>query len=237
MARRVEDLSLLFAAMAEKGPSGVTSDSERSRVAWYIADAVAPVTKDVVKAVEKAIEILNHAGHDVREETPPGFAEGPRLWIDLFSRAAAEQISGVYCGREAEAGALVSPFLQSNSNASIEQKVAAAEAVAKAIVERERRREELLRWMMTTSLIISPVSATAAFKHGASRVDANGESMSVFRSCSYSQTVNVFGLPAVVVPITRTSEGLPVGVQIIGRPFQEAEVLAAAAVIERAAGF
>jgi len=159
------------------------------------------------------------------------------LWIELFSRAAAEQLREVYRGCEQHAGPLVSPFLESKSETSIAKKVETAEALAKAVVERERRREELLRWMMTTPLIISPVSATPAFKHGASRVDAGGESISVFRSSSYSQTVNVFGLPAAVVPIARTAEGLPVGVQIIGRPFQEAEVLAAAAVIERAAGF
>jgi len=239
MAGCVEDLSLLFAAMAGKSEDFFTpaADSPRSRVAWYIADGVAPVSNAVVKAVAKAIDILKDAGNDVREEIPPGFSEGQRLWIELFSRVAAKQMREVYRGREQHAGPLVSPFLESNSQTSIAKKVETAQALAKAIVERERRREELRRWMMTTPLIISPVSATAAFRHGASRVDANGESISVFRSCSYSQTVNVFGLPAVVVPMARTSAGLPVGIQIIGRPFQEAEVLAAAAVIERAAGF
>jgi Asp-tRNA(Asn)/Glu-tRNA(Gln) amidotransferase A subunit family amidase len=46
----------------------------------------------------------------------------------------------------------------------------------------------------------------------------------------------VFDLPVVVVPAGRSSEGLPIGVQIVGRPFAEETVLVAAAVIEAALG-
>ncbi len=91
--------------------------------------------------------------------------------------------------------------------------------------------------MSQTPLMVTPVSATPAFAHGAARVDCNGESISVFRSCSYSQTVNVFGLPAAVVPVARSADGLPIGVQVIGRPHNERGVLAAAAIIEQSAGF
>jgi Asp-tRNA(Asn)/Glu-tRNA(Gln) amidotransferase A subunit family amidase len=127
--------------------------------------------------------------------------------------------------------------LESDPEPTLSQKVHAAEAVAKAVVERERWREELLHWMRVTPLIIAPVCATPAFEHGARRVEVNGESLSIFRSCAYSQTANVFGLPAATVPVARTAEGLPIGIQIIGRPFQESEVLEAAAIIERSAGF
>jgi len=46
----------------------------------------------------------------------------------------------------------------------------------------------------------------------------------------------VFGLPSVVVPAGRTLSGLPIGVQIIGRPYEERTVLAAAKLIEEALG-
>jgi len=213
------------------------ADSKCSRVAWYAADGVAPVSQEVLRAVEKSTLILKDAGYDVCEDAPPGFSEGQRLWVELFSRAAAEQIRQLYRGRHDDAGPLVSPLLPPNHEPTLEEKVRAAEAVAKAVVERERWREELLRWMRLTPLIIAPVCATPAFEHGASRVDIDGESVSIFRSCSYSQTVNVFGLPAVVVPVARTVRGLPIGVQIIGRPFQESEILAAAAVIEHSSEF
>jgi amidase len=90
--------------------------------------------------------------------------------------------------------------------------------------------------MKTTALILAPVGSTPAFGHGARRVDINGESISIFRAFSYSQAFNVFGLPVVVVPAGRSAEGLPIGVQIIGRPFEERTALAAAAVIEETLG-
>ena len=90
--------------------------------------------------------------------------------------------------------------------------------------------------MKTTPLILAPVGSTPAFEHGATRVAVRGQSISVFRAFSYSQTFNVFGLPSVVVPAGRSAEGLPIGVQIVGRPFEEGMVLAAAAAIEETLG-
>ena len=68
------------------------------------------------------------------------------------------------------------------------------------MIERERLREELRQWMKERRLILAPVGATAAFEHGAERVEVSGKSISVFRAFSYSQTFNVFGLPSVAVP-------------------------------------
>jgi amidase len=90
--------------------------------------------------------------------------------------------------------------------------------------------------MKTTDLILAPVGSTPAFEHGAQRLEVNGQSISVFRAFSYSQTFNVFGLPSVVVPAGQSAEGLPIGVQIIGRSFEEETVLAAASVIEETLG-
>ena len=84
--------------------------------------------------------------------------------------------------------------------------------------------------------MLAPVGATAAFEHGAERVDVNGKSVSVFRAFSYSQTFNVLGLPSVAVPAGRAANGLPIGVQVVGRPFEERTVLSAAAIIEAALG-
>jgi Asp-tRNA(Asn)/Glu-tRNA(Gln) amidotransferase A subunit family amidase len=239
MARYVEDLALLFSVMAQS-PAGVPSpgtSAERMRVSWYVDDGVAPVAQEIVRAVQDVAGILRDAGYDVNQEIPPGFSEGQRLWVELFSCAAGEEIRQVYRGREHDAGPLVFPLLKSIPQATVAEKVQAAEALARAVVERERWREELLRWMRTNPLITSPVCATSAFEHGAARVDVNRESISVFRSCSYSQTINVFGLPAAVVPIGRTVTGLPIGIQIVGRPFEERSVLAIAAIIEKSAGF
>ena len=52
----------------------------------------------------------------------------------------------------------------------------------------------------------------------------------------YAQWFNVLGAPAVVVPVARSSDGLPIGVQVVGRPFDDQRVLEVAALIERECG-
>ncbi len=115
-------------------------------------------------------------------------------------------------------------------------KIDQAEALAWALVERERLREELLRWMKTTPLIVAPVGAVPAFDHGTKRIVVGDNSFSVFRAFGYSQAFNVFGLPSVCVRAGQSAEGLPIGVQIVGRPNEEKTILAAAAIIEEALG-
>jgi Asp-tRNA(Asn)/Glu-tRNA(Gln) amidotransferase A subunit family amidase len=244
MARTVADLSLLFRVIADtaqykRGPESEPEAAELRglRIAWYADDGVAPVTDETRAAIVAAAKALSEAGLEVSEARPPGVSQGSRLWIELFSRAASNQLHEFYRGREDEAGPLVSKLLSDyQSAADLSGKISRAEGVAAAVLERERLREELLRWMKTTPLILAPVGSTAAFEHGASRVEVKSQSISVFRAFSYSQTFNVFGLPSVVVPAGRSAEGLPIGVQIVGRPFEEEMVLAAAAAIEGAFG-
>ena len=246
MAHRVIDLALLLNVMtdAPHEPNSESDFVERSRrrlrcvsVAYYSDDGVAPVSDETAMAVEIAAKALAEAGLQVRAERAPAVSEGSRLWVELFSLAASEQLREFYRGREAEAGPRVASILrQRHDKSSFENRIETAERTARAVVERERRREELLGWMKATPLILAPVGAVPAFEHGADRVRVNDESVSVFRAFSYSQTFNVFGLPAASVPVARSSAGLPIGVQIVGQPFEEDTVLAAAAIIEQSVG-
>jgi amidase len=183
------------------------------------------------------VKALSGAGFEVIEERPPGVSHGSRLWIELFSRAASDQLCDFYEGREHEAGSLVSmQIANAKTETDLRARISKAAKVAAAVLERERLREELLQWMKTTPLILAPVGSTPAFAHGAGRVQVNDKSISVFRAFSYSQAFNVFGLPSVVVPAGRSADGLPIGIQIIGRPLEERTVLAVAALIEKALG-
>lgn len=247
MARTVADLDLIFGIIADASQLRV-SDLRPSfqqaiaaqrglRVAWYADDGVAAVTEETRDAIIAAAHALGDAGLEVNEEKPPGISQGSRLWIELFSRAATEQLRASYFSRENEAGPLVSRLLQGFESATdLHDKISQAEDSAAVVLEREQLREALLRWMKKTPLILAPVGSTSAFEHGARQVTVKGESISVFRAFSYSQTFSVFGLPSVVVPAGRSVEGLPIGVQIVGRPFDESTVLAAAAIVEESLG-
>ena len=245
MARRVKDLSLLFSVTADATQFEISNRESVGaldlaalrgfRVASFVDEGVAPVTDETQRAIESALSALSAAGLEVTQEKPPGVADGSRLWIELFSRAAAEQLREMYQGREAEAGPVVRRALLATEGkgGDMQARIEQAEALAAALVERERLREEILRWMKTTPLLVMPVGSVPAFAHGAARVDVTGQSISIFRAFSYSHAANVFGLPSVVVPAGVSAEGLPIGIQIVGRPFDERTILAAAAAIEQ----
>jgi Asp-tRNA(Asn)/Glu-tRNA(Gln) amidotransferase A subunit family amidase len=211
---------------------------EGTRVAWYPEDRTIPVADEIRHAVASAALALSDSGLQTFEMLPPSVSKAPQLWMDLFSRAANSEIASLYRGQENKAGPLVSTLLRirNEERDEFEDRVDNAEQLARAVVERERLREDLLRWMKATPLILAPVGATAAFEHGRQRVQVDGAYTSVFRAFGYSQAFNVLGFPSVTVPAGKTSRGLPIGVQLIGRPFEEFTVLAAAAVIEEALG-
>ncbi|HEY6045319.1 MAG TPA: amidase [Pyrinomonadaceae bacterium] len=245
MARTIEDLSLLFNVIAgamTSEPSQRTATLEEKigalrglQVSWYADDGIAPVTEETRDAVVSAAKVLGDAGLEVSEERPPGVSRGAALWIELFSSAATAQLREFYRSREDEAGARIAPFLRDRDGEdNLGSKIDKAEKAAAAVLERERLREKLLQWMESWPLIVAPVGATPAFEHGARSVEVSGQAISVFHAFSYSQTFNVFGLPSVVVPAGRSADGLPIGVQIVGRPFEEERVLAAAAVVAEA---
>jgi len=238
MARTVKDLALLFKVIADEAKVQPAREISRLRAAWYVNDDVAPVDEQIARVVEQAAVALRDAGVEVDQARPPGVEHGLGLWLELFSPAVLKQLAQFYRGHEGEAGPQVAAMLAraSEADSSMAGKIAAAERQAKAVVERERLREELLRWMKATPIIIAPVGATCAFEHGARRVDVKGESVSVFRAFSYSQTYNVFGLPSLAVPAGRSAQGLPIGVQVTGPPFAEQTVLAMAEIIEAALG-
>jgi aspartyl-tRNA(Asn)/glutamyl-tRNA(Gln) amidotransferase subunit A len=82
--------------------------------------------------------------------------------------------------------------------------------------------------------ILTPATPSAAFGLGEM---ASADPVQMYLNDVFTITVNLAGLPGVVVPAGLSAEGLPLGLQLIGRPFAEGDLLAVAEVIERAAGF
>ena len=160
----------------------------------------------------------------------PGVEQGHDLWLRLFSRASVVLLRSVYGGQEEKAGEFVQWRLATADNTP----TATLDEYIESWLERDRVRDKLVRWMDEVPLIVAPVGATPALPHDAHKIVIGEQTVSVFRAFSYAQTFNVLDLPVVVIPVGRSAEGLPIGVQIIGRPFDEATVLAAASIIEDA---
>jgi len=238
MARTVSDLAVLFNVIAGVQADSTSTLLEKSRalpgrrVTYYTDDGVAVVSEETQRAVETAAQALRDAGLLVEETQPPGIERGHDLWLKLFSRASVVQLRSLYAGHEEKGG----DFVRWRLATADDMPAPSLDEYIGWWLERDRLRARLVQWTEETPLILAPVGATPAYAHGTHKITVEGSTISTFRAFSYSQAFNVFDLPALVVPAGRTTEGLPIGVQVIGRPFAEETVLAAAAIIEEALG-
>jgi Asp-tRNA(Asn)/Glu-tRNA(Gln) amidotransferase A subunit family amidase len=253
LARGVEDLRLIFRVLAAdvdasrddevkafRGGAQATSGRgtpaeslKGVRVAWYADAGAVPVSGETRAALGDAVRALEGAGLSVVEELPPGVESATELWLGLFEYATQRFVRAAYQGREDEAGRAARVILERAGRRG----EPSLEDLLKAWDERDRVRARLLRWMERTPLFVAPVGAVPAFRHEEfGRVEVEGRVVPTFRAFSYAHAANVYDLPAVAVPAGRTAAGLPVGVQVVGRPFEESRVLDAARVIEEALG-
>ena len=82
--------------------------------------------------------------------------------------------------------------------------------------------------------ILTPATPSSAFGLGEM---ANADPVEMYLNDVFTVTVNLAGLPGISVPVGLDAKGLPLGLQLIGRPWDEAGLLNHAYVLERAAGF
>jgi aspartyl-tRNA(Asn)/glutamyl-tRNA(Gln) amidotransferase subunit A len=100
----------------------------------------------------------------------------------------------------------------------------------KALKVRTLVREDFIRAFQGCDVIVTPTSPTPAFRLG-ERLD---DPLAMYLSDIYTISANLAGLPAISVNCGFTASGLPIGFQIIGRPFDEETVLRVAHAYEQA---
>jgi Asp-tRNA(Asn)/Glu-tRNA(Gln) amidotransferase A subunit family amidase len=90
--------------------------------------------------------------------------------------------------------------------------------------------------MQRYPILLCPAAAIPAFRHGERSWQIDGKTVHYLDAWSYTEFFNLLGNPAAVVPVGRSPEGLPIGVQIVGRPWEEEQVLSVAAMLEKECG-
>ena len=243
MARTVVDLARLFAVMtgwdiadpaSAPVPLRVWDDSQilKLRVAYFEDDGVTPVTADTAAAVRAAAEALRAQGLLVEAWRPQNLDRVWQLWWNLFGRAVQTAFAATVEGREAE----LSPMYRAwRERVALEPALDGREWL-NTLLGRDALREKLLREMETFPILLCPACAVPAFRHGEREWMVQGRKVEYLKAMSYSQWFNLLGNPAAVVPVGRSAEALPIGVQIVGRPWEDEAVLAVAAKIEAATG-
>jgi len=243
MARTIRDVQKLFEVMAGPDPGDPASApvhlrrwSEREirklGVAYFVDDGVTPVTPETAAAVRTAAEALRAQGFHVTEWRPHNLDRAWQLWWNLFGRAGQMAFAPTIEGREAE----LSPILRAFRAEVAEAPPLTAQELLNTLLARDVLRGNLLAKMEEFSILLCPVCAVPAFRHGEREWTVQGRKVEYLKAMSYSQWFNLLGNPAAVVPVGRSPEGLPIGVQIVGRPWEEEALLAVAAKIEESCG-
>jgi aspartyl-tRNA(Asn)/glutamyl-tRNA(Gln) amidotransferase subunit A len=80
--------------------------------------------------------------------------------------------------------------------------------------------------------LLTPATPSAAFAYG----EKGDDPVAMYLNDIFTVTANMAGLPGISVPAGKDAQGLPLGLQLIGRPFDEETLLSLGAIIEQATG-
>jgi amidase len=243
MARTVADLKILFEVMqgpddgdtcAAPVPLRWPKDHElkRLRIGYFEDDGRTPVDPEIRKAVRTAAEALNRAGFQVEPFRPQGLEEARLLWKIFFVKTGGMLISPMFAGREQDAGPILKQFLEW----SAAEPNLSGQAVIDAWIRRDTLRANFLEQMRKYPILLCPPAAIPAFRHGERNWTIDGKTVEYFDAWSYTEWFNLLGNPAAVIPVSQSTQGLPIGVQIVGRPWEEEQVLSVASVLEKELG-
>jgi Asp-tRNA(Asn)/Glu-tRNA(Gln) amidotransferase A subunit family amidase len=243
MARTVADLRTLFEVMAgpdDGDPSSAPvpvrkiarEDLRRLRVGYFEDDGRTPVTPETRAAVRTAVDALSRAGFEVARFRPEGLEESRQLWWKLFGTAGGMVLRPLTKGRESELSPLLKEFLGWVGA----EPPHSGDSLLDTCLRRDALRGHILAQMREFPILLCPAAAVPAFRHGERSWTVEGKTVKYLDAWSYTEFFNLLGNPGAVVPVGQSPEGLPIGVQIVGRPWDEELVLAVAADIEREVG-
>jgi Asp-tRNA(Asn)/Glu-tRNA(Gln) amidotransferase A subunit family amidase len=240
MARTVADLRQLFHVMAGPDPGDPLSapvpfrsyaekELRAHRIGILESDALGQTTPETRAAVARAAELLRAQGFLVELFRLSGLDRALELWWIFFGSVIGHLIRRSIEGHESD----ISPILREYLSVACSAAPLTLDQFLKACADRDLLRAEIVRHMQDTPILLSPVSSGPAFRHGAGSYKPGTGYLDTMR---FSQWLNLTGFPGASVPIGHSNEGLPIGVQIIGRPYEEDLILAVAESLESARG-
>ncbi len=243
MARTVADLRAMFEVM--QGPDNgdtcaapvplrwpTEQHAKDLRIGYFEDDGRTPVTPETRAAVRTAAEGLRRAGFHVEAFRPEGLEEARLLWKKFFVAMGGMLIRPMFKDRQSE----VSPILRQFLEWSAAETTLTGDAVIDAWIRRDVVRSQFLAQMRKYPILLCPAAAIPAFRHGERSWQVEGKTVRYLDAWSYTEWFNLLGNPAAVVPVSHSPEGLPIGVQIVGRPWEEEQVLTVASALEKECG-
>lgn len=243
MARSVYGVAVMLAAMAGYDPrdpasadvpvpdytAGLRDGVAGLRIGLDPGWALSGIRQEVRAAFQKALSVLEDLGAEIVEVSVPRIEEGMEAALTILM---------------AEAIAIHEEFLRTRPDdyqPDVRARLEKGFGVSGMDYGRARRTGELLRrdfaiLLQKVDLFATPTCGITTPKLGQREVTIDRETVPVMAPLTrYTRVFNLTGLPAISVPCGFSSEMLPIGLQLVGRAWDEATVLRAAYAYESAA--
>jgi amidase len=255
LARRVEDLELALSVLAQRSPEDATVAPLRPRspapasvaglrLAYMDELGGIPVSRDVAETLQRTVDALRAAGATVEKAQPQGFSY-ERTW-ETWGELVAMQ--GGY-DRSNLARSVGRLFAQrSVADIAHQRKILdpiSVEGYMRALTEQATQTNALERFLSGYDGWIVPVASVPPFAH-----HAPSRSFGIFNvydqplpvddktvpyyvaTQSYATLFSVTQGPVIAMPAGKTAQGLPIGLQLVGRRYDDWQLLGVAKAIE-----
>jgi aspartyl-tRNA(Asn)/glutamyl-tRNA(Gln) amidotransferase subunit A len=261
--RSVADAATMLSVMAGTDPLDATSAA--NAVADYEAAATAPVAglrigvpeeyfgegldPEIRAAIEKSLDALRAAGCSIHKVSLPHTRYAVPTYYVIATAEASSNLSrfdGVRFGlRAEESNTLAAMFMNSREKgfgAEVKRRILLGTYAlsagyydayyGKAQQVRTLLAQDFLAAFAQVDALVCPVTPTPAFKLG----EKTDDPVQMYLEDIYSVAASLAGICGMSVPCGTTAAGLPIGVQVLGRHFDEATMLRVGAAIEAAQG-
>jgi Asp-tRNA(Asn)/Glu-tRNA(Gln) amidotransferase A subunit family amidase len=244
MSRTMRDVALLFRTLGGQDPLDPNSPPiafrERSpdelranTIGFFEDDEIVPVTPETRTAVRSAAAALGDAGFRVEPFRPRSLEPLRQLWWTLFVQCGAMFYAPEIAGKTH----LLSPIFKEFLSIAESAPPLTPTQLLNAWAELDVLRGKMLEEMRAFPVLLCPVASVPAFRHGERAWTIDGRTVEYLDAWRHTQWFNTLAAPAAVVPVGRSPEGLPIGVQIVARPFEDETALGIASIVDCAFGY
>lgn len=229
MANSVDDLAILLGIMHGPDnidPHGIDAplldyqavDINRLKIGYHADNGIKTPDEAIVNAIHEVTGLLRGTAITVSEARPTGIEMAGFVYARLFVADQGDLVDTLVddC-RTSTPSPVIAEMLNGRAPGL------SASEFAQTITLWHNYQSSMLSYFNDFDLLICPVNAHTAIPH---------ETPEDFAAYSYTTAFNLTGWPSVVIRAGTDGDGMPVGIQIVGRPFREDQCLAAAAWIE-----
>jgi len=247
ITQNVEDAAILYDAIAGHDPKDSTSselesisitenlNAERKLKIAVIDNYISEADESIQKAYADTVKVLEEAGHTIVHKNMQNTKYDIATYYIVATAEAATNLArfdGVRYGRRAEGKNLQELYYNSRSEGfgeEVKRRILLGNFVLssgyydayylKAQKVRHLIRDEFTAIFDEVDLILSPVAPSVAPKIGSIH-----DPLEMYKSDMYTIAINLAGLPALSLPVGKDENGMPIGLQLIGKAFDEQTV-------------